>query len=78
MFGDLAGLPPLLVQVGDHEILLSDSTRLAERARAAGTEVVLEVAPELWHVYQQLAPALPDANEALARVGAFVRGKLGI
>jgi monoterpene epsilon-lactone hydrolase len=78
LFGEVGGLPPLLVQVGDHEILLSDSTRLAERAKEAGTELVLEVAPELWHVYQLFAPMLPDANEALARVGAFVRGRLGL
>jgi epsilon-lactone hydrolase len=77
LFGDLAGLPPLLVQVGDQEILLSDSTRLVERAQAAGTEAVLEVEPEVWHVFQLFAPVLPEANEALARVGTFVRAKLG-
>jgi acetyl esterase/lipase len=77
VFGDYAGLPPLLVQVGDQEILLSDSTRVVERAEAAGTEVVLEVEPEVWHVFQLFAPALPEANEALARAGEFLRAKLG-
>lgn len=78
VFGDFTGLPPLLVQVGDHEILLADSTRLVERAKAAGVELVLEVEPEVWHVFQLFAPALPEANEALARVGKFVRAKLGL
>lgn len=78
VFGDYTGLPPLLVQVGDQEILLSDSTRVAERAKAAGTEVVLEVEPEVWHVFQLFAPALPEANEALARAGKFLRATLGL
>lgn len=78
LFADLRGLPPMLIQVGDQEVLLSDSTRLADRARAAGVDVTLEVGPELWHVYQLYAPVLPDAVEALARIGAFVRGELGL
>ena len=43
LYADLAGLPPLLIQVGDHEVLLDDSTRLAERAQAAGVQVKLEI-----------------------------------
>jgi epsilon-lactone hydrolase len=72
LWGDLSSLPPTLVHVGDHEILLSDSQRLAERAAAAGVDVELYVGPELWHVWHLFSPALPDANEALARIGAFV------
>ncbi len=78
MFGDLQGLPPLLIQVGDQEILLSDSTRLAERARTAGVVIELEVWPEVWHVFQFFAPALPDASAAIANIGAFVRRNLGL
>ncbi len=78
LFGDLSGLPPLLVQVGDQEILLSDSLRLRKRAAAAGAHLSMEVGDELWHVYQLFAPALPDANEALERAGTWVRGRLGI
>ena len=77
LFADLRGLPPMLVHVGDQEILLSDSTRLAERARAAGVEIEIEVWDDLWHVWHLFAPVLPDANAALDRIGAFVRGKLG-
>jgi monoterpene epsilon-lactone hydrolase len=78
LFGELRGLPPLMIQVGDQEILLSDSTRLAERARAAGVEVDLEVWPEVWHVFHFFAPILPDANAALAKIRGFVRGRLGL
>ena len=78
LFADLRGLPPMLVHVGDHEILLSDSTRLAERARAAGVDVELEIWPEVWHVWHLFAPALPDANDALAKIGAYVRSRLGL
>lgn len=76
LFAELAGLPPMLIQVGDQEILLSDSTRMAERARQAGVEVEIEVWDELWHVWHLFAPMLPEANQAIERIGAFVRGKL--
>jgi len=78
LFGDLRGLPPLLIHVGDHEVLLADSTRLAERARAAGVSVLLAVWPELWHVFQLFAPALPEAQRSLDQIGAFVRARLGL
>jgi epsilon-lactone hydrolase len=77
VYADLHGLPPLLIQVGDHEILLSDSTRLAERAQAKGVEVTLEVYNELWHVFQGWAGTLPEGQQAIERIGAFVRQKLG-
>jgi acetyl esterase/lipase len=68
----LAGLPPTFIQVGDQEVLLSDSERFCQRARAAGVPVTLEVYPELWHVFQLLAPMLPDAVDAIARIGTYV------
>lgn len=71
LFGDLNGLPPLLLQVGTREILLSDSTRFAEKARAAGVEVRLEVEEGLVHVWQML-PSLPEAQTATDRIGKFV------
>ena len=73
LFGDLAGLPPLLVQVGDAEILLDDSTRFAEKAAAAGVDVALQVFPEMPHVFQGFAPFLSEANDALDCIGEFVR-----
>jgi acetyl esterase/lipase len=76
LFADLRGLPPLIVHVGDQEVLLADSTRLAERARAADVAVELEVWPELWHVFQFFAPHLPEAQRSLDRIGALVRARL--
>lgn len=78
LFGDLRELPPLIIHVGDHEILLADSTRLAGRARAAGVSVNLEIWPELWHVFQLFAPALPEAQRSLDQIGTFVRARLGL
>lgn len=75
LHADLTGLPPLLIQVGDLETLLDDSTRLAARAEAAGVDVTLEVWPEMVHVWQLFAPMLPEGREAIARIGAFVREK---
>jgi monoterpene epsilon-lactone hydrolase len=76
LFEDLHGLPPVLVQVGKDEILLSDSERFGERARAAGVEVELEVWEGMWHVFQSFAVVVPEARRAVARIGEFVRAKL--
>ena len=73
VFADLAGLPPLLIQVGTRERLLSDSLRVAARARAAGVDVTLEKGEGLIHVWQLFGPEMPEAREAVARIGAFVR-----
>jgi acetyl esterase/lipase len=69
---DLRGLPPLLAQVGADEVLLSDSLRLAERARAAGVPLELEVWEHMWHVWHGWAAGLPEGREAIGRVGAFL------
>lgn len=71
LHGDLVGLPPILLQVGTREVLLSDSTRFAERARAAGVTVELDVQDGLVHVWQMF-PELPESRSALARIGRFV------
>jgi acetyl esterase/lipase len=73
LYGDFLGFPPLLIQVGDNEILLDDSTRLAEKAKSAGVDVKLEVEPEMFHDFQNFAPFLPKAQEAIDRIGEFVR-----
>lgn len=73
LFADLAGLPPMLVHVGDDEILLDDSVRLAQRARAAGVDCGLRVFPRLWHVFQAQAGLIPEADESLQELGAFLR-----
>jgi monoterpene epsilon-lactone hydrolase len=76
LHGDLSGLPPLLVQVGDRETGLDDSTLFAAKARAAGVTVTLEVWPQMIHVFQQFAAELPEAREAITRIGAFVHQQL--
>ena len=73
LFGELRGLPPLMLQVGEAEVLFDDSTRFADRARAAGVVVNLETWPEMPHVFQMFAPFLPQASGALASIGEFVR-----
>lgn len=72
LFGDLHGLPPLLIQVGSDEVLLSDSTSFAERARAAGVDVTLEVWPGMQHVWQFTASFVPEARRAIVKIGEFI------
>ena len=76
LYADLHGLPPLLIQVGECEILLSDSTRLAEKARAAGVDVTLEVWNGMFHVWQIFAWFVPEGRQAIERIGEFLKQKL--
>lgn len=71
VYADLHGLPPLLVQVGTREVLLSDSVRLARRAREAGVDVTLDVWEGMWHVWQE-HPTVPEARQASAEAGRFL------
>jgi monoterpene epsilon-lactone hydrolase len=73
IFADLSGLPPLLIQVGSNEILLSDAVRLAGRAALADVPVTLEVTPGVPHVFQGFAALLDEANAALDRGATFLR-----
>jgi acetyl esterase/lipase len=72
LFGDLRGFPPLLLQVGDRETVLDDSTRFAEKARAAGVEVEIEVYADMIHVFQQFAESVPEAQQAIDSIGRFL------
>jgi epsilon-lactone hydrolase len=72
LYADLKGLPPLLIQVGDAEVLLDDSTRLNDRAKAAGVKSNLEVWPEMIHVWHLFASFLPEGQQAIDRLGAFI------
>ncbi len=73
---DLQGLPPMLIQVGDHELLLSDATRLAEHALDCGVNCRLEVYAARWHVFQLQAFYLRSAAKALKTLGTFAREQL--
>ena len=68
----LEGFPPLLIQVGDAEVLLSDATSFAERAEAAGVEVTLEVWDAMPHVFQLFTGYLPEADDAVDHIAAFL------
>lgn len=72
LYADLNGLPPLLIQVGTDEIVLDDSTRLAERARAAGVDVSLQMLQGGQHMLQASANLVPEARQAVTDVGAFL------
>lgn len=72
VYATLQHLPPMLIQAGDHEVLLSDATRLAEHAQQAGVIVQLEVWEEMWHVWHAWAQDLPEARDALAQVAQFL------
>jgi acetyl esterase/lipase len=72
-FADLAGLPPLLIQVGSEETLLDDAVALAGRAGAAGVAVTLEVWPEMIHAFPMFFPHVSAARRATVGAGAFIR-----
>lgn len=74
--GDLARLPPILLQVGTNEVLLDDSTRFAARAANAGVEVILDVTADVPHVFQSLHAYLDEAVDALDRAADFVHRHL--
>lgn len=78
LFGDLQGLPPLLIFAGSDELMRDDSTRLAEKARRAGVEVTLRVGEGLFHCYPACAPLFPEATEAMAEIGGFIKKKLDV
>jgi len=75
LFGELAGLPPLLLQTGEAEVLFDDSVRFADKARQAGVTVNLETWPDMPHVFQMFAPFLPQATRALESIGSFVASR---
>jgi monoterpene epsilon-lactone hydrolase len=73
IYADLTGLPPLLVQVGTAEVLFDDATRLAERAKSAGVKVVFEPWEDMIHAWHMFAATLPEGQQAIDRIGEFVR-----
>jgi len=76
LFGNLNGLPPMMIQVGNDETLLDDSVRFAEKAREAGVEVSLKVWKGMFHCFPLLAPRFEEATKALDEACQFIREKL--
>jgi len=75
---DLRGFPPMLIQVGDHELLLSDALRLGDLAREAGVDVTVDVWDQMWHVFQNVAALVPEAQRAIDKLGHFIHRHLGL
>jgi monoterpene epsilon-lactone hydrolase len=73
LYGDLTGLPPLLVIVGSDEALLDDSIRLARKAGVAGVRTTLTIEPEMQHVFPLFAGRMPEADAAIAKMGEWIR-----
>lgn len=73
LFADYRGLPPMLIQVGEFEIIRDDAVRVAEKARTDGVEVTLEIWEGMFHVFQSHEPQLPEAREAVAHAAEWMR-----
>ena len=72
LYGDLEGLPPLLIQVGSEEILLDDSIRFARKAKECGVTVQLDIWNNMFHVFQAFAGMLPEGQRAIKKIGEFI------
>jgi monoterpene epsilon-lactone hydrolase len=77
LYGDLRGLPPLLIQVGSEEVLLDDARELDRRAGEQGVRTTLEIWPEMIHVWHWFAAQLREGRDAIAKLGDFVRTMTG-
>jgi acetyl esterase/lipase len=76
LYADFTGFAPFIVHVGGDELLLDDSTRLAERAAAAGCDATIEVWPEMQHVFQIAAGNVPESDSAVSKLGAWLSNQL--
>jgi monoterpene epsilon-lactone hydrolase len=77
LYGDLNGLPPILIYVSGDELLLDDSTRFAEKAKKAGVDVTLRVGEGMFHCYPVCSPLFPEAKEAMQEICTFIRERVG-
>lgn len=77
LYGELQGLPPLLIYAGEDETLLDDSTRFSEKAKAAGVDVTLRVGKGMFHCYPAMAPLFPEATLAMDEICAFIKTRIG-
>lgn len=75
---DLTGLPPILVQVGAHDVLEDDSVNFHARAKASGVDCTLEIYPGMPHVFHFMAGAIPEADEAIDNAARWVKPRLGL
>ena len=76
LLGEFAGLPPLLIQVGEAEVLYDDSVNAVARAKAQGVDAHLEAVADMVHVWHLFAPMLQQGRDAISRAGTFLRQHL--
>jgi epsilon-lactone hydrolase len=76
LYGDPTGLPPTLILVGGDEVLRDDAVRMADKMRAAGCNVEIEVWPHMWHLWHMFVRVMPEAKAAIARITTFLQDKL--
>lgn len=77
LYGNLAGLPPLLINAGTDDELYDEGEAFARRAREAGVDVVFRAGKGMLHCYPLLAPMFPEAVEAMKEIAAFAERHLG-
>lgn len=77
LYGDLHGLPPILIQVGGDETLLDDSTRFAEKAKAAGIDVTLNIGEGMWHCFTLMPSFIPECRQAMDEMCTFIKTHIG-
>lgn len=78
LYADLTGFPPFFLQAGADEALVDESRMFANKAKEAGVDVRIDVFPEMLHSFQMMAGRAPEADDAIRRLGEWVRPKLGI
>ncbi len=78
LYTNYTGYPPIYIQAGEAEALLDDSRRIARKAKEAGVDVRFDIFPDMQHVFEFLAGNAPEADEAIGRMAAWVRPKLGM
>ncbi|TFG26238.1 MAG: alpha/beta hydrolase [Promethearchaeota archaeon] len=72
VYASLEGFPPMLIQVGSYEVLLDDSVRLTESAKAAGVDITLEIYEGMIHMFQNFVDILPDSRQAIENIAKFI------
>ncbi|HYE68327.1 MAG TPA: alpha/beta hydrolase [Anaerovoracaceae bacterium] len=73
LYGELDGLPPVLIHAAEHDVFLSDSTRFAEKAENAGVKVDIRVWRKMWHIFHMQAPFVPESKKALDEICLIVK-----
>jgi epsilon-lactone hydrolase len=72
LYGELAGLPPMLIHAAEYDVFLSDSERLAEKAKNAGVQVDIKLWKKMWHIFHMQAPFVPESKQALKEICLFI------